>query len=480
MRSRKLGKDWKDVGGPYGEAILEQAPKIGALAYYGFVVAVAGSLIWFASVISSANSFADVRPTLHTALGSFAAFFSGGEPVMNVLAIEAPGQVIALNALEVKSAVSARVVTALKQDAVVEEGDVIARLDDADARAAVKSAEASLAAAEHELAAASVSAAPSTAGSASPSATAIDQAYTALSNAHVNLAWIVPTLTDVLEGKEVKSSVGNMYAYAEFISSAYPEIGAEREKVADDMRRARNSYALVLEKYRGITRESSQAETQAVMAETYDSLKLTADALKSAGDYLSVIHEKFDETEQPQLETMATHRGALSDALVSTNDSLDELSYAIEALRGGQAPVVIEAPDLNGLQVAVREQQAYVEAAKAHLDDYVVRAPLSGKLTSVVRADQSVVQGEILATIMTEELAARVSFSEADIGYVRVGEAVNVTFDGVEGHALPGTVLALDSVATVENGSVRFYGIVGFENSGRIRPGMTVTVKMVK
>ncbi|HWO07374.1 MAG TPA: HlyD family efflux transporter periplasmic adaptor subunit [Candidatus Paceibacterota bacterium] len=473
---------WKAIAGEmrsFRKRAAQALPRLGTYAYYAFVAAVGASLIWLASVFGSTSSFSEVRPALQASLGSFAAFFSGVPPQQQTapVTVTAPGQAIALNELEIKSAVSGRVVSILAQGQSVEEGDIVARLNDAEARAELKSAEASLAAAQRTLEQARSGTAEASADSAELTA-ARDQAFTALSNTHVNLAWIMPTLTDVVNGRDVRQSVGNIYAYADMVSAQYPEISGPREAAADQVRRAKSSYEGIVQRYRAISRASSQAEMEGVIQGTYETLKVTADALKSVSDFLAIVREQFDEQGQPQLESMATHQGAISDALVTTNDSLDELANATENLRIAQSGPAQAAPDIGSLEVAVAEREAALAAARARVEAHTVKAPIAGTIASPVRSGNSVVPGEILATIMTKELAARIALSEADVGHVQEGDAVTVTFDGVDGVSLPGVVLAVDPVATVQDGVVRFYAIVSYQQHERVRPGMTVTARI--
>jgi HlyD family secretion protein len=283
----------------------------------------------------------------------------------------------------------------------------------------------------------------------------------------------------VLEGKDLKASIGNAYAYADFVGSQYPDVNQYRDRALEDFRGTENRYAVLLTKYRALTREAPQSETEAVMTETYELLKETADALKSTGDFLAIVEEQAEEQEQAGVPMLDEHQGDIADAQVTTNDSIEQLSSALETLR---AAVPAAPTDLRSYELAVAEAEDDVAAAKEELERHEVRAPIAGTIArSDIVPGASVVNGEILATIITEETVARISLSEADVMKVREGDPATISFDGIEGFSLPGTVLAVDPAATVASGNVTFYAIVGFDESdGRVRPGMTVTASIAK
>lgn len=471
MQTRKRGFSHERFGAAFA-GVKKSLPQLGAYAYSGLVIVASVSALWFGFALSSANSFAEIRPALTASLGSLAAFFGGEVPGALKEDITAPGQIAALGELDVKSPVGGRLLSISKQGTIVAEGDVLARLDDSAARVALRSAESALAAAERDLADAQKSKAtpppPDTSGSTR------DAVFVALTDAHVNLAWIMPSLEDVLYGNSIKETRGNAYAYADLIALQYPEINQRRDVLLEDFQNTNNRYTALLVKYRSLNRDASETEVNAVLNETYEVLKAAADSLKTTADFLAVVEEQFEEQEQSPLEILSSHQGAIADAQRTTNDSIEQVAFAIDASRA--APIAPESVDIASYESAVADALFAVAEAKAQIEKYVVRAPIAGTIArNDLLANATVVEGEILATIMTEETIARISLSESAVGYVQTGESARITFDAIPDLEVQGEVLAVDTAATVLDNTVTFYAIIGITPNDRVQPGMTVT-----
>jgi multidrug efflux pump subunit AcrA (membrane-fusion protein) len=226
------------------------------------------------------------------------------------------------------------------------------------------------------------------------------------------------------------------------------------------------------------------------MQETGVALRANSDALKSTSDFLSIVKELLEREGQSVPAVLPEHLTSVTDALTTTNDNLSQILNATDAIREVRADLsatpaetpTTEAPDLSGYQSDIAAAQSALDEARAELENYVIKAPIAGKIGKLeVLPGETVVDGSVIASIMTAETVARIALSEANVGFVQTGEPVTITFDAIEGFSLTGRVLAVDSAATIADGNVFFYSIVGFDAADpRARPGMTVTAHFTK
>lgn len=471
MQGFSYGKHTAQKASAFYSKALSAAPHIGGHLYTAMIVAVTIGCLWLAATLSRATTLAELRPVLQTALAPVAALFGvipEAAPIP-VDTIKAAGQIVALDAFDVAARVSARNVFMAKEGATIAEGEILARFDDSTVRATLASAERRLADARTAL---------TNAGAAQPVdgagiAFAYEQGATVLSNIHLNLAWIFAASDSVLNQNDLRDSQSNSYVYADLIRVQVPEIMDLRFRAADADEKVRNSYAKTLAVYRTLPRDASPQEIESALADAYAILEANADALKATAVFLVAVREGHEEADLTMPETLRDHEASIIDAQRTTNDNLEAVAYAREAIRlakGGNS----EAPDMAALERAVTEAEQDIAAARADLERYVVVSPVSGIIVDVrVPQGSAVVDGQILATVTTDAIAARVAFSETDVTRAKVGDTVTLSLDGA-GFTATGNIISIDPAATVENGVVSFFAHIGFTDE-RIRPGMSVT-----
>jgi|GEM_PF-2914462 len=452
------------------------APRLGGHLYTAIIVAIAIGFLWLAATLSSAQSLAQIRPTLQTALAPVAALFGvvPEAPPAPADTIKAVGQIVALDAFDVAARVSARTVFIAAEGSTIAEGEIIARLDDSTARATLASAERRLAEARTALSSARADEPLDGAGLDF----AYEQGATVLSNIHLNLAWIFAASDSVLNQNDLRESQSNSYVYADLIRAQVPEIMNLRARAADGDEKVRNAYAKALAVYRGMPRDASPAEIESALTEAYAILEANADALKTTAVFLAAVREGHEEADLTMPETLSDHEASIIDAQRTTNDNLEAVANAREAIRVAKGGNYV-APDLMEYERAIVEAEQDIAEARMNLERYVVVAPVAGIVADVrVPQGSSVLDGQIIATVTTDAIAARVAFSETDIARITVGETVTLSLDGA-GFTATGNVISIDPKATVENGIVEFYALIGFSDA-RIRPGMTVTAHITR
>ncbi|MFN4279488.1 efflux RND transporter periplasmic adaptor subunit [Thermosynechococcus sp.] len=173
------------------------------------------------------------------------------------------------------------------------------------------------------------------------------------------------------------------------------------------------------------------------------------------------------------------------DELKANRDSaianLNEAQKRLQLLQRGSRP-----EEIRQAQASVAAAQAQVQAARAALEDTVIRAPFSGIITqkyanpgafvtptTTASATTSATSTSIVAIAEGLEILAEVP--EVDIGQVRVGQAVEIRADAYPGETFEGRVRLVAPEAVVEQNvtffQVRVALVTGLD---KLRSGMNV------
>jgi len=131
-------------------------------------------------------------------------------------------------------------------------------------------------------------------------------------------------------------------------------------------------------------------------------------------------------------------------------------------------------------KLAIEQKDNSLADAKEKLSDYYIRAPFDGIVTGVsVEAGSSVSRSDVLASVITEEMYAKVSLNEVDAVSVEVGDRAVLVFDAIEGLEMKGEVSKIDTIGTVEQGVVYYEAEISFDKGDeKIKPGMSVSAEI--
>lgn len=156
------------------------------------------------------------------------------------------------------------------------------------------------------------------------------------------------------------------------------------------------------------------------------------------------------------------------------------LSLAKAKLADAQSQVeqIKSGPKANDILIA----QARVEAAKAFVDRYRLKATIDGTVTQVnvkpgdtVFLNQPAIRLDDLSHILIDT-----QVSEVDINRVQVGQQASIKLDGVPGREYQGTVVEVPDAGQNLQGLVNFNVKVEVTNPDEnIRPGMSANVDIV-
>ena len=167
-------------------------------------------------------------------------------------------------------------------------------------------------------------------------------------------------------------------------------------------------------------------------------------------------------------------RKAGSDAVRTARQVLTnaEQAYALGKIAGKQSVAQAQSSAASGAgdapsasDAAVAAAEAAVEAAQAAVDDTTIIAPMDGVVGAV-----SYIVGEVstgstptdasgITLVPMGALEIVADFAESDAAKVRVGDPVTVTFAALAGATAQGTVTAVDGVATTGANALVTYGV---------------------
>ena len=307
---------------------------------------------------------------------------------------------------------------------VVQAGDVLARLDDADAREAVADAELQVAQAEVSLALARV-------------------------DAELGLA---------------QADIDGSQASYEAAVALSARTGDRLTSARVSLEQAQDSLADALEDYNSAWDPARDWELN---------VKWKKDALENERE----ATEQALERAQYDLE-IAQANYNLEVAGISESDVQNAWTKVLNA----QAAVENEPLQLQQLEISLSQAQLKLDSARRALEELVLSAPVNGTVTvlsvnpgEMASAGQSALVLSDLATLVVD-----INLDETDVARVSVGQEAIVSVDAFSDAKLAGRVIDIAPVAEVQSGVVLYPVTVQLTPTELpVRGGMTTDVEIV-
>ena len=201
-------------------------------------------------------------------------------------------------------------------------------------------------------------------------------------------------------------------------------------------------------------------EKGAVSQSDYENMKLSADtkrqSLESAKEQLSLLKEQGRDEEIRKAE-------------LGVRTAEENLRQA----KSNALAVAMKDENIKMIKAAIASAQAQVDIARDNLKNTVVTSKVDGIVsTRSVDPGQTIAAGSSLGEIVSvKDMYYLATISEIDINTVKVGQHVDVTFDGLKGQQFSGVVAAIYPVA---DASTRGYSVkIRLTNStNAIKAGM--------
>lgn len=426
----------------------------------------------------------------------------------------ATGSVVAPDAVTL-AFTSAGVVTSVEVKAgdAVTKGQVLAAIDDTAASQQLASAESSLAQARSNAANAGSQLAL-TRQSVGAGNTALDQSVT---QAESNLKAVQATWSDACANPD-DPSCPNPSA-AEAVRTAQNAVTGAQLSYDNAVQSATSNEITYNIAVNQATQNLASAKTYAT-----DQCTLYGDAstqCHNAQDGITAKQQAYDTAVNSRTQGMVKDQQAvksasmsLSNANVALRKTLADLrkNYADQVRQAKQALTnaksarekgrIANAQSLNSAQLAVSEfggtstSQAALDAAKAAyavakkaVDDTTLKAPVAGVVGAINVTVGETSAGGASATgssgavtiVPTSGFQVQADFAESDAAGLQVGQPATVTFEGLPGVSVTGSVLSIDPVAasSASNNLVTFAVRVSLDDAPTgLRQGMTANVSV--
>ena len=164
---------------------------------------------------------------------------------------------------------------------------------------------------------------------------------------------------------------------------------------------------------------------------------------------------------------------ALAEASLSESRSLYNRS---QSLADSQA---ISASNLEGLVAQVRVDEARVEAARARLDNTVIRAPFAGRVGLRRVSPGSLVSNQTVITTLDDVSRIKLDFSVPEAFLTVVSEDMGIVARSLvyPGRVFSGNVASIDTRLDPVSRSVQVRAIIP-NPDGALKPGMFLTVDL--
>lgn len=328
--------------------------------------------------------------------------------------------------------------------------------------------------------------------------TTFNDTYNTVSNTYIDLPNVVIGMQNILYGYDLSFNKSqqnvNTFRNPGGNSDAtilFAEI-AER-----DYKVARAKYDDTVLVYKALTRYSDTAEIEKVLAASIDTTTAIAQAIQSEINVLDSVADnasKLNLTLHPAINTMrASSRGYLSttnndlSAMLKQQKTLDAAKKAIvdngrtiEIYNIGN-PTGSNPISLQSSQYSIADKERKLQDLKDGLADYTITAPFAGMISAFnIKQYDTVSTGTNVATLITNQKIAQLSFNEVDASKIKIGQKATLTFDAVDGLSIAGSVIAIDTVGAVSQGVVTYAVKIGFDTQDdRVKSGMSVSAAII-
>lgn len=400
-----------------------------------------------------------------------------------IVSVSGSGQVAASNQVDIKAKAGGDVIyIGVKAGQTVGSGALIASLDPKTALDDLTSAKLSLAKLEKPADPADILSSQNSLESAKQSLTkAYDDSWSNLDSAFLNLPNTLSSLDDLLNSYQS----GKGYLNDTNVRSVGGDTaGSYRDKAAKSYWLAKTAYDRTLLDYRDASRKSDPTQLDSLMSETYDTVKLTGQALADAARAVDFIRTQTSNTAlqtqgnttQSNLTTLTNETSSDLASILSIKNSVDNANRDISQKQAALDKLQRGADDLD-----IQAQELTVKQREQAYADYFIRAPFAGTIAKLdIKAFDSVSSGAVVATLITSNQEADISLNEVDAAKVQVGQKATLTFDAVPDLTLTGQVTQLDQIGTITQGVVTYEAKITLDSTdARVKPGMSVNAAII-
>jgi len=270
----------------------------------------------------------------------------------------------------------------------------------------------------------------------------------------------------------------------------------------------KTDYALMLDKFSGLRLlvDASGGDQDKIIAAS-DAARILL------GDLNSMLDDAYNLSDKIILSTayttaikdgiksdITTQQSAINAALTSMQTARSNLinssnSYRTQILASSNSVSIAQAQldlkvsgprdfDISSAQAQVAQAQATLDKARSDAGDYVIKAPIDGKITKVnYSVGETPGADPVIMMLGTERYEIKVDIPESDITKIKVGEKVSIELDAFgSDHPFSGAVTVIDPAQTIIQDVTYYKTTVAFNQDSwndQIKPGMTANITIV-
>lgn len=400
-----------------------------------------------------------------------------------IVSVTGSGQVSASNQVDIKAKASGDVIyVGAKVGDQVKKGALLAQLDSADARKSIRDAEANLESAQIALDKFKLQNSPE--NLSADLNKAYDDGFNTVADIFLDLPSIMSNLQNMLYTGDSSLGGAGIWNIDYYASTAeqYDSIARQyRLEVQDKYNTAKAAYDGDFTLYKNTSRFADQSSIEALINNTYDTVKKVADFIKSANDLIQFYQTQLAERNLKPAALSNTHLADLNSDTGKTNGYLVNLLSTQQSIQNSQDAIVSSGLDSQSQELSLRQKENTLADAKEKLSDYYVVAPFAGTIAKMdIKKGDSLSSGGVAATLVTDQEIAELSLNEIDAAKIKAGQEAALTFDAVPDLTIIGEVAEVDAVGTVTQGVVTYAVQIDFNSQdGRIKPGMSVNATII-
>jgi len=210
--------------------------------------------------------------------------------------------------------------------------------------------------------------------------------------------------------------------------------------------------------------------------------------LNSARVFLGDIAQVVNSLPSPNFEyasVIAGYRNDVSGARTNVSTAIANLVTAKDKLNAApkqtQGSTGVSGYDeVLSQQAQVARFEAELSSRQALLAKATLVAPIAGVVTKYdTKVGEIVSAGNpVISVISDNDLEIEANVSEVNIGKVRVGNLVSITFDAFPGVEYEGSVFYIDPGETIVDGVVNYKVKITFKGDENMKSGLTANLKI--
>lgn len=330
--------------------------------------------------------------------------------------------------------------------------------------------------------------------------TYLESSGTVDSNSVIVSSEVVGTIMDekVAEGEKVKSGqiiagIDNrqLKSQIELIENNIKNLTKQN---ADSAEQAYNGYLSAKAQYEKVKggadpdeiKRAEEVVNQAEISSSY--LKTILDKYAQLLEAGVISQREYDEAQKNYNISQSQHNSAVSSLnLIKSQPKNSDLETAKTKMLQAKAAYDFA---LSSGETQVQQLQKQLESAKEQYDKTTIKSPIDGIINELfLKSGEFVSVGRPVAEIcIPDNVEINAYVSDANIGYVKVNQEVEVTTDANNGHIFKGKVIKINDEAefTPKNiqtkeervNTVFKVKIKVLNPGGKVKPGMPVDVKI--